>query len=532
MSSSRLRAITISNFKSIYVETRVEFGALTAFVGKNNSGKSTINQVLLLLKQTLELARVESPLHLDGYVSAINLRELISGWPSPSEDRIEGPKFSLEWSSVVDVAAALEVSGKPDISTLMERASLPWLASVKEEAIELYTRMDLEYSDLKGKVVLDRVRLRSSLTPDFQAENPLNANVLIERDRDGRYECRWGGQVRKQLEVAFHHFIPSLSINRRNVGPRDTQRSLANAYNVLFAQPLDGLEAILKGFSFLSSTRGLPPLFYPPASTDVDHLGVSGEFAAQLLYAHQSEPVHYLLPDFDDINKPLTFREQSLSIAINEVLSGLGIDTPLSIHEIETVGFRLLFGSATLFHVGRGLTYLLPIVQLGLFSDPRRFQTVEADADADIYANADVRLCAFEEPESHLHPKVQSRLANWLVALAQAHRQVIVETHSDHLVRRLRALMAQSSPGSAIETWLSENVRIISVNQQDGKTSIESSGIGRDGAMEIWPPDFMDVAVQAEQAIYYAALDKEEVAPGKVVIDVIHEDEDEPDAGR
>ncbi|WP_214573768.1 AAA family ATPase [Enterobacter roggenkampii] len=58
MESGRILALTIENFKSIYDKTRVEFGQLTVFLGKNNSGKSTITQVLLLLKQTLELGKV------------------------------------------------------------------------------------------------------------------------------------------------------------------------------------------------------------------------------------------------------------------------------------------------------------------------------------------------------------------------------------------------------------------------------------------------------------------------------------------
>jgi predicted ATPase len=52
------------------------------------------------------------------------------------------------------------------------------------------------------------------------------------------------------------------------------------------------------------------------------------------------------------------------------------------------------------------------------------------------------------------HPKVQTRLAHWFVALAMARRQFLVETHSDHLVRRLRGLaarakLATSASGSA-----------------------------------------------------------------------------------
>lgn len=524
MDSGRLLALTIEGFKSIYEKTRVEFGQLTVFLGRNNSGKSTITQALLLLKQTLELARVETVLNIDGYVSAISLRELISGWPE-TPGNIRGPFFSIEWSSQVDISKALESSGNPDLATLMDKASLPWLASNIEKNVELFCKLDLQYYEFNGKIALDRVSLTSSLDQSFTDSESICARVEIDRDEDGRYQCHWDGVTYKKIEVDLHHFIPSISIDRRNIGPRNRQRSLANAFNILFAQPLDSLESMLKGFSYLSSTRGLPLSIYSPSSSSGEDIGISGEFAAQLLYAHKEEPVHYLIPNFEDINVAFTPKEKSLAVAINDVLLGLGIDTQLSIHEIERVGFRLMFGKATFSHVGRGLTYLLPIVQLGLFSDPMRFKH-----GVDILTSVKNRLCAFEEPESHLHPKVQGRLATWFVSLARANRQVIVETHSDHMVRRLRKLLAQAKPGSEIENWLSTNIRIVSVEQIDGKTSIESGLINRDGSVEVWPADFMDAAVNAEQEIYYAALDKEEetlqVPEGKVE----HMDKDEPDA--
>lgn len=48
-----------------------------------------------------------------------------------------------------------------------------------------------------------------------------------------------------------------------------------------------------------------------------------------------------------------------------------------------------------------------------------------------------------EEPESNLHPELQSRLADLLVEVIGKGHQVLVETHSEHLVRRLQYLVAQ-----------------------------------------------------------------------------------------
>ncbi|HNH49391.1 MAG TPA: AAA family ATPase, partial [Myxococcota bacterium] len=138
---------------------------------------------------------------------------------------------------------------------------------------------------------------------------------------------------------------------------------------------------------------------------------------------------------------------------------------------------------------------------------------------------------ALEEPESHLHPKVQSRLAHWLVSLAMCNRRMMVETHSDHLVRRLRGLIARSAPGSELESWLLENVVVLEVNQaEDGSSSVVSSRLTRDGSLsESWPADFMDEGSEEDTAIFEAALAKKPRQPRRAA-SFIHDegDEDEP----
>ena len=76
MSNARLLSLKLRKFKSYEAETEIPLAPLTVVLGRNNSGKSSIIQALLLLKQTLALPRKEVPLHLDGMVEALNLREL------------------------------------------------------------------------------------------------------------------------------------------------------------------------------------------------------------------------------------------------------------------------------------------------------------------------------------------------------------------------------------------------------------------------------------------------------------------------
>jgi AAA domain, putative AbiEii toxin, Type IV TA system len=183
--------------------------------------------------------------------------------------------------------------------------------------------------------------------------------------------------------------------------------------------------------------------------------------------------------------------------------------------------FRILFGKAPLNHVGRGIGHVLPVLVAGLLADPLLGEKNGAAVDLPLGDYLDscpyIPCLALEEIESHLHPKAQSRLAHVLVALARSGRQLLVETHSDHLVRRLRGLVARSAPGSETERWLLENIGIVEVDQTpEGATVLTSGHLTREGTIERWPADFMDEATDEERAIYFAAAAKSPPEPPPV----------------
>lgn|GEM_PF-5800235 len=226
-------------------------------------------------------------------------------------------------------------------------------------------------------------------------------------------------------------------------------------------------------------------------------------------------------------------RARPLSEAVNDIFSAIGLDGHISIEDVKDVGFRLLYGRATLQHVGRGLTYLLPLIEYGLLLDPKRFDASTGDVSREEFINSltSYSLAALEEPEAHIHPKLQTQLAHWFVALAMCGRNLIVETHSDHLVRRLRGLIARAPKGSPLEIWLRDNVSIVEVSRDgEGRSSLVSSALTPSGEFERWPADFMDVATDEEREIYDAALDKSDPTSLPPEMDgIVHDEGDEPE---
>jgi len=74
--------------------------------------------------------------------------------------------------------------------------------------------------------------------------------------------------------------------------------------------------------------------------------------------------------------------------------------------------------------VGFGISQLLPVLIQG-------------------YAAEDKQTILLEQPEIHLHPRAQADLGDLFIALAEQKKSLIVETHSEHLMLRLRRRIAE-----------------------------------------------------------------------------------------
>ncbi|MBI5497140.1 MAG: AAA family ATPase [Deltaproteobacteria bacterium] len=537
MSGTKLLSVTIERFKSFESRTEIPLAPLTVILGCNNSGKSSIIQCLLLLKQTLAEPRSDIPIHLDGVVSAFNLRELTFGWPANGAD-VSGPTLGLRWESTIDMKRAADEARRPDRANLAKWTGISrfedhefWQAEMKPAT----SSIQIDTVDASGTTLISAIRLQSDLADD--------KTLFTLSFKEGSWTCLWRGRVPLDVDVELDHFVPYLKadLSWSGWGPRDKKRTWYNAYLILLSQPLEALKKLLSEFQYLGSTRHTPPSLYKASNVAPQEIGASGELAAQLLHRRGGEVVHYLPPliqGSSGVSIPEALRERPLVDAVNDVLEALSIQTPLSVEEIREIGFRLLFGSASLLHVGRGLAYLLPLVELGLYSDPLRFLSLE---EGDLTPARYSERCksfahiAIEEAEAHLHPKVQSLLAHWLVSLAMSNRRLIVETHSDHLVRRLRGLVARSGAGSALETWLLENVVILEVEQDsEGRSTVKHSKLTAVGGIaEHWPAGFMDESSEEESAIFYGGMAKrptaEEAGPNAAVI---HDEGGEPEVER
>jgi predicted ATPase len=268
---------------------------------------------------------------------------------------------------------------------------------------------------------------------------------------------------------------------------------------------------LLSGFSdidlFMSyflprKIKYLGPLRYEPQAmyqafdlSEPKIVGLKGENTPAVLHLNKNSKIIYPIPT-EKPNGKIQFseKESTLSAACTDWLSYMGVITEFQTSDRGKLGYELQVKTSSndrmqdLTHVGVGVSQVLPIVVMALLS--------EADD-----------ILIFEQPELHLHPKVQSRLTDFFIALSKS-RQIIIETHSEYIINRLRLRIAQSR-----DDKLKNNSSILFVNKGGEGSNYQKVDVTSFGAIVDWPEDFFDQTdTEVENILLEAVAKKKEIS--------------------
>lgn len=245
--------------------------------------------------------------------------------------------------------------------------------------------------------------------------------------------------------------------------------------NLLVSErPDHPVEALARGgrhFTYLCAERMGPRDTLPIDSVAKNDLGVGhqGEFTAQVLYEFERDPVSNgrRHPTLDLPN--LRFQVEAWLSDIARPIE-IDFDWPTGVG-ITTIRFKtpgLKSQSVRPANMGFGVSYALPIVVAGLLTPSGGMLIVE-------------------NPEAHLHPSGQSAMGSFLARVAADGVQVLIETHSDHVlngVRRSVAVDGSLRPEEAIVHFFG--------NGEGDVSAVKSLQIGARGDLTAWPPGFFD----------------------------------------
>jgi hypothetical protein len=412
--------IRVKGFKSLFQGHAIEVRPLTLLAGANSSGKSSIVQPLLLLKQTLEAPYDPGPLLLDGpNLQFTEARQFLS--------RVKGQR----------PADRLEIG----------------LASTRGDRLGL---------------VFVRRKDRGLDIEEMSVERPGEAYTL-RRSMDSE-------EIRRELPARLRTFVPQpgraaeqrLTVRRYRcflaVGlGREDQRPIAPPPVLPF--PL-ALVREIERVIHLPGLRGNPERFYRATAVADRFPGPFQTYTASVIQAWQGR--------------------ESLQ-DLSRWLQTLGLTWKVEARRLDETRVELRVGRAprsgrggardlvNIADVGFGVSQCLPVLVALLAARPGQ-------------------IVYLEQPEIHLHPRAQHRLAQILAEAAQRSVRVLAETHSSLLLRGVQTLVAEGglSPEDVVLHWFHRD--------DDGFTSVKTAELDQNGAFGDWPVDFDEVTLEAEGA--------------------------------
>jgi len=504
----RLEAFGVKNLRCLTDTGLVPIRPITVLVGRNSSGKSTFLRAFPLLRQSVETAR-NSPIlwYHERFVDFGSLKDAAA-------QRLAEPEATFQFRLRLPKVAELAIDDPVfDISMTLAGSEVPHVGAYEIHAEGHDIRWDLDATgrlrsvtangkaikiegalSLGGKAYLlptlqygEGLSLSYHQTPetlnpssfewqtnaDAILANPVTKllsplfddNALEHMAGNAPYELLFGNRsaMLRQLGTISgpKHF-------RQRVGKLDVNGSefeqIASA-TVAFLSPYIieaadfALAQLMSHVAYLKPLRVSPERAYRIQNLSVDEVDPDGKNLPMFLRS--------LSPA--ELASFATFTQKTLGF--ETTVRTTGIHAEILVKEGQKRGF------VNLVDVGFGYSEVLPLAAV-LWSTCLR---------PAMQGRAPTPLVAIEQPELHLHPAAQAKLARALAeAVAGSESRIIVETHSESLINALGKLIYDG-------VLKAEDVQIALFDKDDetGETEVHLAGYRENGALHDWPYGFL-----------------------------------------
>lgn len=451
-----LRELQIKNFKAWADSGKIRLAPLTIFCGNNSSGKSSIAQFLLMLKQTIESSDRKRVLHLGDKDSLVDLgtfKEMV--FEHQEDNKIE---FNFTFDTLEDIVITdvTNPNSGDSYSKLKFEASVLFEKNKNKITVE-----NLKYSLLDGKEM--SFGLSSS---GLESKYVLKAeNYATIRQKGRAWQLPQPSNFFGFPDEAVEYFQNTRFLN-------DLSLSIIKLFrSIHYVGPLR--DNPLRSYNFSGE---IPP-----------NVGINGEIAVNALLAAKDR----------NLSKGFRQRMETFESLIARWLRDMGLIYDFRVipiakgrkeHEVK-IKINKDSPEVLITDVGFGISQILPVL-------------------VQCFYVATQSTIIFEQPEIHLHPSVQSHLGDLFIETIKSREngkkrdiQVIIESHSEYLIQRIQRRIAE-------EIINPDDVAIYFIHQEKGQAKLQELQIDLFGNITNWPDDFFGNDTDDLAAMTRAARDR------------------------
>jgi hypothetical protein len=446
-----LTGLRLENFKSWDDTGQVRLAPLTVFFGRNSSGKSSLLQSMLLMKQTVESLDPRQVLNLGGTDALVDLGTF--------DDIV------LDHETNRDVQLAFDWR-VPNSAAVHDALFGPLLS----DRLGFTTVVGLEQDDvLLKEIIVKRMEYR------IGADNVQTVGMHHVDGRAYRLTASgitWVPRSANLLPAPVKCFaFPDIAFKAFSDGN-------------LLAELSHQFDELITSISYVGPLRSRPSRSYQWRGTRPSNVGPSGEnTVAALLESGKRAAV--------DAQSRASRGFRSIGFWLKQ----MGVVDEFEIVEIapgaSLYELRVIAPAGTTYvpigDVGFGVSQVLPVLVQAFYADP----------------NSTVIL---EQPEIHLHPAAQSVLGDALLAAKNNDVQLLVETHSEHLLHRIQRRIAE-------EQISKDDVALYFIETSQGRSEIHELKVDEYGNITNWPLDFFGDEMGDLTAMTEAAAERRNRRP-------------------
>ena len=554
-----METIRISNLRCIADSTVVEIKPISLLVGANSSGKSTFLRVFPLVKQSQEMRTLGGLVLNEGDVNFGFFNEALNKDADPPEMKLEfgftldnrGVFQGAPWNSFLfgAVQAKCELvyvkRAKDQRYPRLRTIKLTVIEEENKDTIEIHAEDEGDVSkfcvnDLELRVDAGHLRLQigRGLVPRLlRTPGKDKDGALFEEDPTGNgpfdkallaeTDSLFHGRTSKETRLEMFHAMrigspfemlnwlrekgASSWVDRTRDWKADSVRFRKVRNYILAGRTNDFLESLNVSVTQLArSVHYFQPV---RASVERDYL---------------SRDVSVTSVDPSGLNVAMVLANlspQALREFRDWMRSHFGFEVfPQSVADGARIALRMKEASSgtefNLADTGFGFSQMFPfLVQIWSLGQNRAYQRrLFYAAPPYRYANSGVAsnyLIAIEQPELHLHPALQARLADLIVSVVRASRdkqipiRFMLETHSPTIIERIGQLVeSRSIAADDVQVLLFEPDP---TNPRTNTARVRSTTFDSQGVLQDWPFGFLSAPIS--EPVVTDSLQKADAIP-------------------